>query len=260
MINQFQKRILILAVRAGELMMKSGAEIYRVEDTITRICKAGHISYVDVFATPTGIFVTLDEGCRDSDVFTYIKRIKGSATDLSTISEVNRFSREFTTTDLSVDEGMKILSDIEVRKPYPFPAKLLGAALVAAFFCVIFGGDTVDFFIAALIGAISCTVSALLGKIELNFFIKGFCCCFIATFLALLATSMGITEDFSSIIIGALMIFVPGVAITNAIRDFLSGDMLSGIARLTEALVVGVSLAAGAGLMLELWKVFGGAM
>ena len=54
MINQFQKRILILAVRAGELMMKSGAEIYRVEDTITRICKAGRISYVDVFATPTG--------------------------------------------------------------------------------------------------------------------------------------------------------------------------------------------------------------
>lgn len=258
MINQFQKRILILAVRAGELMMKSGAEIYRVEDTITRICKAGRISYVDVFATPTGIFVTLDNGDRESDVFTYIRRIKGSNTDLSTISEVNKFSREFTTTDLSVDEGMKILSEIERKKPYPFSARLLGAALVAAFFCVIFGGDTVDFFIAAVIGAISCIISTLLGKIELNFFIKGFCCCFLATFLALLVTTLGLTEDFSSIIIGTLMIFVPGVAITNSIRDFLSGDMLSGVARLTEALVVGVSLAAGAGLMLELWSMLGG--
>ena len=71
-------------------------------------------------------------------------------------------------------------------------------------------------------------------------------------------TTLGLTEDFSSIIIGTLMIFVPGVAITNSIRDFLSGDMLSGVARLTEALVVGVSLAAGAGLMLELWSMLGG--
>lgn len=260
MINQFQKRILILAVRAGELMMKSGAEIYRVEDTITRICKAGRISYVDVFATPTGIFITLDEGDRDSDVFTYIKRIKGSNTDLNTISAVNKFSREFTTTDLSVDEGMKILSKIEETKPYPFPARLLGAAMVAACFCAVFGGNTVDFFIAGVIGAISCVISTFLSKIELNFFIKGFCCCFIATFLALLASSAGITDDFSCIIIGTLMIFVPGVAITNSIRDFFSGDMLSGAARLTEALVVAVSLAAGAGIMLELWSMLGGVL
>lgn len=60
MINQFQKKILLLAVHAGEIMMKSGAEIYRVEDTIKRICNAGNITYVNVFATPTGIFVTMD--------------------------------------------------------------------------------------------------------------------------------------------------------------------------------------------------------
>ena len=110
MINPLHKKVLILAVRAGEIMMKSGAEIYRVEDTIERICKACKIPYVEVFAMQTGIFVSLDSGDDNSDMYTYIKRIRGGGdTDLTKISEINRFSREFTTTDLSVDAGMKRL-------------------------------------------------------------------------------------------------------------------------------------------------------
>jgi uncharacterized membrane protein YjjP (DUF1212 family) len=54
------------------------------------------------------------------------------------------------------------------------------------------------------------------------------------------------------------MLFVPGIAITNSIRDFLSGNMLAGVARLTEAIIIGVSLAAGAGVVLEIWYMMGG--
>ena len=54
------------------------------------------------------------------------------------------------------------------------------------------------------------------------------------------------------------MLFVPGVALTNSIRDFLSGDMLSGVSRLVEALLTAVSLAAGAGVVLKLWDLMGG--
>ena len=112
MINQIQKRVLILAVRAAEIMMKSGAEIYRVEDTITRICHACRIPYVEVFATPTGVFVTIGSGGPNGDVETYVKRIHGSETDLTKISKVNDFSRVFTNTDLSVEDGMEIISPI----------------------------------------------------------------------------------------------------------------------------------------------------
>lgn len=258
MINQFQKRILILAVRAGEIMMKSGAEIYRVEDTITRICKAGKISYVDVFATPTGIFVTMDEGKRDSEVFTYVKRIKGAKTDLTRISEVNRFSREFTSTDLSVDEGMEILTEIESRPPFSFPVQLLGAGLIASFFCILFGGDIADALLSFAIGPLCYAVSTLLGRIDINVFISGFLCCFLATLLGLIANQLGLAQSFSCIVIGVMMIFVPGVAITNSMRDFLSGDMVSGLARLAEAVIIAISLASGAGIMLELWSILGG--
>ena len=56
------------------------------------------------------------------------------------------------------------------------------------------------------------------------------------------------------------MLFVPGVALTNSIRDFLSGDMLSGVARLMEAMLTAISLAAGAGVVIKIFDILGGAI
>lgn len=258
MVNVFQKKVLILAVYAAEIMMKNGAEIYRVEDTVTRICKACGISYVEVFALPTGLFVSIDSGGEDDGAQTYVKRIKGANTDLSKISKVNHFSRKFTATDLSVEEGMKILKEIDKEPPYPMPVRLLAAAMVCSFFCVIFGGNLIDFCVAFISGAGCYLLSFLLMKLEINSFIRGFCCCGAAAFVALTAAASIPAASYDPIIIGSIMLFVPGVAITNSIRDFLSGDMVSGLARLAEALLTAVSLATGAGVMLKLWDLLGG--
>ena len=258
MVNIFQKKVLILAIYAGEIMMKNGAEVYRVEDTITRICKACRMDHVEIFATPTGIFVSLDNGGEDDDPLTYVKRIDGIETDLNKISKINHFSREFTTTDLSVDDAMKQLKEIDETKPYPIPLRLLGAALVACFFSLIFGGAPVDFCVAFVVGMFAYAFSRFLGKFDINFFVRCFCSCAGAAFLALVASSWIDAAAYQPVIIGTLMIFVPGVAITNAIRDFLSGSMLSGICRMMEAFLIAVALAAGAGVVLKLWSVIGG--
>ncbi len=258
MMKQLQKKIIILALFAGEIMMKSGAEIYRVEDTITRICRACKVPYVEVFATPTGIFLSLDRGEDDGEMPTFIKRIKGTGTDLQKISQTNQFSRDFVNTDLSIDEGMEILKQISLGRPYHIWIRLLGAALTCSFFCLLFKGTVQDFLCAFVIGAVSYLLSVGFEEIETNYFIKGFCCTAFAAFLALLCTLTGIGDSSVPITIGALMLFVPGVAITNAIRDFLAGDMLSGLAKTVEAFFVAISLATGAGVILRLWVFFGG--
>jgi len=259
-INQVQKKVLLLALKAGKLMMKSGAEIYRVEDTITRICKACDIPYVDVFAIPTGIFVSLDAGDADSNVYTYVKRIKGSKIDLGKISKINQFAREFTTTDLSIDAGMEIIDNIAKQPLYPLVLRLLGASCVTSFFSMLFGGDMIDFCIAFVLGSGVYAISSLLDKVDTNFFIRCFCCCAVAAFFAKLAWFLLPTVNADAIIIGCLMLFVPGVAITNAIRDFLTGDMLSGLARLCEAVMIALALATGAGVALSLWGLIGGSI
>ena len=241
----------------GEEMLKSGAEIYRVEDTIERICKACGIEYVNVFATPTGVFVSTDNE-EASNTVTYIKRVKSSETDLTKISKVNQFSRTFTTTDMTVEEGEKILDDIEKNKPYPFWIRALSAAAVTACFSVIFGGGALDFCVTVVVGLLCYMLSRFLEKYEINFFIRGFCCCAFAAFFALLAAASIDGVSYAPVISGCIMLFVPGIAITNSIRDFLSGNMLAGVARLTEAIIIGVSLAAGAGVVLEIWYMMGG--
>lgn len=255
--QKYKKDVLILAIKAGKIMMKSGAEIYRVEDTIGRICKACGIDYVNVFATPTGIFVSIDSDGSD-DTVTYIKRIKSSETDLTKISRVNQFSREFTTTDMTVEEGMKLLDEIDNKKPYPFWIRLLAASMVTSCFSVIFGGRAMDFLVAFIAGALCYTLSRFLEKYEINFFIRGFVCTGLAAFCALLAATSIHGVMYGPVITGCIMLFVPGVAITNSIRDFLSGDMLSGLARMAEAALIGISLAAGAGVVIKLWTMMGG--
>ena len=258
MINQKQKKILILALHAGEIMMKSGAEIYRVEDTISRICKACGINYVEVFATPTGIFVSLDAGSEDSDVHTFVKRIRNPRIDLEKISQLNAFSREFTATDLSVEDGLQILKKIDKEKQFSFWWRVLGAGMITSFFTVMLGGSLLDFAASGAIGVLTYLSALLFERMQLNSFVSVFCSCALAALLAISLKGLGFGENRDLIIIGSIMMFLPGVAITNAIRDFLSGDPLSGLARAAEAFMTAISIAAGVGMVLKLLGIMGG--
>lgn len=253
-----KKQTLRLAVEAGEIMMKSGAEIYRVEETIYRICKACGVDNVEVFAMPTGIFVTLDNDISGDSVSTYIRRIRSGETDLNKISLVNQFSREFTTTDMTIEEGIARLQEIDGKKRYHLLLRMLAAGVCAACFSVIFGGNATDFCVAFVTGVICYTLSRFLQKYDINFFIIGLCCCALAAFIALVFSATIPGAGYRAIISGTIMLFVPGVPITNSIRDFLSGDMLAGLARMIEAILTAVSLAAGAGIVLKLWSIIGG--
>lgn len=259
MIDTRQKSILLLAVNTGELLMKNGAETYRVEDTIERICKACKVPFVEVFATQTGIFVTIDSGKDDTDVFTYVKRISGgSSTDLKKVSEINKFSREFTTTDMPIESGFKKLEEIKGIKSLPIPLQLVGAALISAFFCLLFEGSIPDAICACFVGAVSYAVSMLLGQQSFNYFMKGFICSALACILSLLICIPFSELQYHSMLIGVLMIYVPGGAITLCIRDFLAGHMTSGLAKMIEVFLIAISLATGAGIVLSIWNSLGG--
>jgi uncharacterized membrane protein YjjP (DUF1212 family) len=260
MMNSVQKKVLILALYAGEIMMKSGAEIYRVEDTVVRICKACKIDYVECFATTTGIFLSLDSGEADSDMHTFIKRIRGTGIDLDRISLVNTFSRVFTTTDLSIDDGFEQLRQINACKGYSILLRLLGAILVGAFFCPIYKGGLGDMVIAGIISGLAYLLSYGVSRLHFADFIRIFICCAAATGLVLVAAVLGASDSISPVIVAATTIFLPGVAITNSARDFLAGDMLSGVARLAEAFIAAVAIAGGVGVGIRLWLQVGGGM
>ena len=113
------KKLLLLAAITGKTMLKNGAETYRVEDTIERICKSRlDIKYADAFVTPTGIFLSLEY---KGEMFTYLIRIKSIRIDLNKIDMVNEFSREFVNSNMSIHKGIEKLQKISLGLwPVPF--------------------------------------------------------------------------------------------------------------------------------------------
>jgi len=258
MINKLQKQILIMALYAGELMMKSGAEVYRVEDTIERICKACRIDYVECFATTTGIFLSLDKGSDDSDMYTFIKRIKSSTIDLKHISDINRFSRVFTSTDLSIGDGFEQLKEIAADPIYRLPIRLLGAVLIGATMSLFYGADMLVMCFAGISGGLGYLMSRVVAIANFPEFIRIFVSCAVSTAAALLLLSIGNEINTNAAILGAVTIFMPGVAITNSARDILSGDMLAGVSRALDAIVTAVSIAGATVAIIAVWKFAGG--
>ncbi|WP_129597609.1 threonine/serine ThrE exporter family protein [Anaerophilus nitritogenes] len=257
--NSREKDVLVMALYAGEIMLKNGAETYRVEDTVMRICKAYKISYVESFVTPTGIFVSVD--CRENggDVLTFIKRIVERTIDLNKISKVNDFSRKVSSSFLSIEEALEILKKIDHLPKYPKFLKIFGAATASSFFGVMLGATYSDF-ISVLITSICIYISiSFTEKLNSNFFIQNLFGGAIAAFIAILSIHIGVGIHLDKIIISSIMILVPGVAITNAVRDYISGDLLSGAARTAEAFIVAIAIAVGAGAVMNTWiYIFGG--
>lgn len=250
--DSYKKRVLILALFAGELMMKAGAEIYRVEDTVVRICKACGVDYAECFATTTGIIVSLDTADDDADMYTFIKRISGTSIDLTKISLLNQFSRIFTATDLSASDGFEQLRSIDSLKVFPLIIRMLGAMLVGAAMITFYSGGPLDIACAAVASLAAFLLSYAISKLQFPPFIRIFLSCTFSALLVLFLASAGLAIKVEPVLIAAVTIFMPGVSITNAARDLLSGDMQAGVARFVEALITAVAIAGGEGLMLQI--------
>ncbi len=260
-----KKELMVIALYAGEIMLKNGAETYRVEDTITRLCKSKNLSYVEAYVTPTGIFMSMDsKGEPQDEIVTYIKRIKSRGINLNKIAKVNNFSRQFVENKIPLSEALPTLSAIDDSKPYPkHIGALLGGGLSGGFFALLFGGNFAVFLAAFIVSSAVQYILHYLSDMEFPPFLSNAIGGTMITLLAIvffyIASLMNAFLDLDKVITGAIMPLLPGVAITNAVRDTIAGDLVSGLSRATEAIIVATSIAFGVGFVLKLWfLVFGG--
>jgi len=245
------KKLLLLATLAGRIMLKNGAETYRVEDTIERICKSRkEVKYVNAFSTPTGIFVSIEVG---EEMLSYIMRIKSTKIDLNKINLVNEFSRDFVNSDMNIDEGLKRLREIDKTNDYSPIVKYLSGGLSCGFFSLLFQGRLREFLSSFLIGFIVVLIINRLSKYKMTFFISNFIGATIASLTAIFISKIGISQNINTMIISSIMPLVPGVAITNAMRDTISGDFVSGLSRAMEAIFSALAIAFGVGLVLNVY-------
>lgn len=249
--------VLAFAVNVGEIMLKSGAETYRVEDTICRILSHHNFDKVDTFVTPTVVMATMKN--KEIPNSTTLTRIKNRSTRMDKIEMINQLSRNYVADELSLDEAISTLKAIDQSPPYSNKVIAFATAFSAGSFSLMFNGGPLEFLCAFMIGLIvSCIQSHLKSKEIVNYLALFMVSLFIGTIIAFFNLYFASFLDTEAIVIGAIMPLVPGLAFTNAIRDTIGDELLSGMSRLTEAIFIAIAIASGIGIPMSFGLYIGG--
>ena len=236
----------------GEEMIVCGAEVNRVEDSIERMCASYGAPYdrINVFIITSNIQVTMETP--DGRILTQIRRLIRHGTNFDKLDYLNDLSRYICEQQPDYDEIQKKLQEV-MSRPEPRKAlKIFGAVIIAASFTIFFGGNWVDSAAAGLVGLVIVLMEMYFAKHEPNQIIYHFVVSFTAGAATLLLHQIGLGDNVDKIMIGGIMLLIPGIAMTNSIRDMLIGDIMSGWLRLLNAVLVAGAIACGFALSIIL--------
>ncbi len=247
-------QLLIASTAVGQALLENGAEIYRVEESVERIVSAYDVVDVNVYAVPNTIIVSITMS--DNTCLTKTKRIRHRGTNLDRVQGLNDLSRRIVIHRPDFEMIMKELETIDKRPVYDLKTQLFAYALTSSTFALFFGGTFNDALCALLIGPVVRLVSFYLGLVKANPFFVTIACSLTAGILGIIGTQFSIGNQFDKIIIGVVMNLVPGVALTNSVRDLIAGDMIAGQAKLVEAILTATCIAVGTGTAVSLLPLF----
>ena len=232
-----------LAATMGYHLAMSGAETFRVEDTIHRILRAYGVE-CEVFAIPNCVSVSLEAA--NGKPLMIMRRIGFHGNDLEKLEKLNALSRRICAEQPSVDEAMVWLHEtLAACRSYPTGVGYLGNILVGLGFCLVFGGTLLDCLWAGLMGLIIGLVTRFMDKREASPFFSTILASCLMALPAYAAAGLGLLDSPDAAIIGALMILVPGLLVTNSMRDIIYGDTNSGIFRIVQVLLSALAIALG---------------
>ncbi|OIK16208.1 hypothetical protein BIV60_05365 [Bacillus sp. MUM 116] len=241
--------IMEVCLLAGKIMLQSGGETYRVEDTMMRIAAAFGIENSHSYVTPTGIIFSA-EGREPTK--TKLIRISERSTDLKKVALVNSISRRISNGELTPEKALQLLKELETHTlTFPFMIQVLAASSASGCFLIMFNGDWNDFIPAMISGGLGYFSNIYFHRFVPIKFFSEFLASFVIGLLSFLFVKLGVGHELDKIIIGSVMTLVPGLLITNAIRDLMAGHLVSGLSKGAEAFLTAFAIGSGIAIILS---------
>lgn len=232
-----------LASELGTRLAVSGAETYRIEESILRVLAAYGLD-ARVYSVPNSLFITIM--IPDSLPITQLCRMKNVGTNLDAVEKYSNLCRRICAEKPDPQTALEWLRDTEAEcRQYSFPIVLLGHILVAGGLCVFYGGNAADCLCAGLCGLFLGLVDYILSKVNSNAFFQKIASSFLMALFAYGLADLGLSRNIDTSVIGTLMLLVPGLLFTNALRDIIFGDINSGVNRIVTALLIAAAVALG---------------
>ncbi len=234
--------LLCLALDIGEGMLRSGGEVNRVEDTVKRICSAYGAEHLEIFAIPTLIIAAVRMS--NGEYSSQVRRVKHSETHLHRLELFNEISRNICQSTPPLAEVDEMIREAKAKKSYPAWLRPIAFALTAGPFAVFFGGSWLDGIAAALIGVLLALID-MIRVPQVNTFAKTAMQSFVGGLLAQLAVMLGFGQNTGMIMIGTIMLLIPGLSFNTALRDLLCSDFLAGSLRIVHIVLLALMIAFG---------------
>ena len=242
-------KLINLALDAGEIMIRNGAETFRVQDTMRRILATSGQEKIEAVAMVTVLLATLPR--KEKGPLSMMRAIHSRSVNFQKVCAVNDMSRAFVEGRISLDEAIQRLDDISRQREYLVPTRILGYGCISGGFTLLSSLSPLDGALSFFIGMLLGTFSIWLNTKKMPYFLPPFLG---GAFVALCAA--GIQPLFpashiDTIVIGGIMPLLPGVTFSKSMRDLMEGNIISGYTKAVEALVIAGSLAGGVGLTLS---------
>lgn len=235
---------------AGKIMLQSGAETYRVEDTMSRMASAFGIDQTHSYVTPTGIIFSVEGVGRER---TKLVRISERTTDLRKVAMVNSVSRRISSGEVGLEEACRLLGELEeANLTYSFMVQIFAAAIASGCFTIMFLGSWLDFLPSMAAGGLGFFLVVYFHRIVPVKFFAEFLSSFMIGMISFFFVKLGLGQELDKIIIGSVMPLVPGLLITNAVRDLMAGHLVSGLSKGAEALLTAFAIGSGIAAILSL--------
>ncbi len=234
--------ILSKALDISEEILRCGGEPRRIEDTVTRICTAYFDCESDIFALPSVIIanIRLSDGTKS----TQMRRVNNTTNDLYILDMMNNLSRDVCAKKIAPEDVGHEIEKIKKEKVYPKFLFYIAGLLAAGGFSVFFGGDIKDAAVAAAVGVIITLVNINRFSFA-NQMIHTLFASFIGASAAQIFVKFGFGTNPDTIMMGTIMLVIPGLAFGNSVRDLLFGDTVSGIIQLVQAVLLAAMVALG---------------
>lgn len=236
-------KLLDLAMDLGYKLAINGAETFRVEESIQRLLTAYGVTG-DAFVIPNCMHISILK--EDGTPMVRMRRIGGHGSNLDAVERYSNLSRKLCTEHPDLDTAIGWLKETKKSvRVFSLPWLLFGNAVGAFGFSLLFGGSLIDALLSGVCGMVVCLMNYWMGRLASNTFFQTVAAAFPMALLAYGSAALipGVRADM--VVIGALMLLVPGLLFTNAMRDIIYGDTNSGINRIVQVLLIAVAIALG---------------
>ncbi len=148
----------------------------------------------------------------------------------------------------------------KVRKTPGFSQRtmILAYALAAASFCLLFDGDAATFAVTFAIGVLVQAIQPLFAHIQMGVLLGNFVGGWLTAVAAQMLYGVLPIYNVNAAIIGGIMPLLSGLAMTTAVRDTMYGDLISGMTRALEAMLLATAVAIGVYTGLKMAAMMGG--